>query len=249
MWIVSDIDGTLLAEPDRSPWSGEWCARVARTHRVVLASSRTVEETRAARRLLGWTGPMIAEDGAVLVEPDGTVSLRGAPVEELREIIRGTPVADEIRRGADSAPPGAQDRLASILVPAGLVPLLGSELAAAGLSIVRGGRWATISRGSDKGSAAAELMARSGVTDWAAIGNGPNDAPLLRKSGYPFVIRNPEGHDPVLKSIPGAVLLTHPGPSGWDEMLALLEMKECSDVRSPLDDDRPDHSRAGGSSP
>ncbi len=245
MWIVSDIDGTLLSEPDRSPWSSDWCARVAAAHQVVLASSRTVAEVRDAQRLLEWTGAMIAEDGAVLVDQYGTVSLRGTPVDRLWSLIDSTAAGRQVREGAAMAPPGAQDRLASILVPARHATELVGPLGEAGLSIARGGNWATITQGSDKGATAAYLIAQQQVDRWAAIGNGPNDAPLLRQSGYSFVIRNAEGHDPVLKSIPGAVLLTRHGPSGWDEMLALLDRKECPDVRSTLDDDRPDHPRAG----
>lgn len=249
MWIISDIDGTLLSEPDRSPWSSAWCARVAAAHQVVLASSRTVAEVRNAQRLLEWSGAMIAEDGAVLVDQNGTVSLRGTPVDQLWRLVDSTTAGRLVRDGAATAPPGAQDRLASILIPAGLAATVAPALGEIGLSVARGGNWATISQGSDKGATAAYLIDQQEVGYWVAIGNGPNDAPLLRQSGYSFVIRNAEGHDPVLKSIPGAVLLTRHGPSGWDEMLSLLDREECPDVRSTLDDDRPDHPRAGRPSP
>ena len=95
----------------------------------------------------------------------------------------------------------------------------------------------------DKGSAARVLAERWGVTRWAAIGNAENDATLLRAAHRAFVIRNADGHDPVLSRIPRAVLLTAPGPDGWLEMLALLDQspgngpeKESERDDSALDD-------------
>lgn len=75
---MSDVDGTLLDE------SGAWPAppRVLR-HRLeqvassrqtsltlALASSRTLDELLALQRWLGWPGPCIAEDGALIAIDD-----------------------------------------------------------------------------------------------------------------------------------------------------------------------------------
>ena len=53
-WIVTDLDGTLLDETERCPLSPRFLAEVSATHRVVLASSRTVEEIRDVAAALGW---------------------------------------------------------------------------------------------------------------------------------------------------------------------------------------------------
>lgn len=98
--IFSDVDGTLLSESGRAPanW-GEIRASLAGTL-IVLTSSRTVEELLTVQRFLNVRGPVIAENGAILVladewidrMPAGTVvELAGKPV---RLVHLGTPVAE-----------------------------------------------------------------------------------------------------------------------------------------------------------
>ena len=77
-WIVTDLDGTLLDETERCPLSPRFLAEVSATHRVVLASSRTVEEIRDVAAALGWPAvPCIAEDGQVVVDASGRVEVLG----------------------------------------------------------------------------------------------------------------------------------------------------------------------------
>jgi len=98
--IFSDVDGTLLSESGRAPanW-GDIRASLSGAL-IVLTSSRTVEELVAVQRFLGVRGPVIAENGAILVlaeewidrHPAGTVvQLGGKPV---RLVHLGTPVAE-----------------------------------------------------------------------------------------------------------------------------------------------------------
>lgn len=98
--IFSDVDGTLLSESGRAPanW-GDIRASLSGAL-IVLTSSRTVEELLAVQRFLGVRGPVIAENGAILVLADewidrlqaGTVvHLEGRPV---RLVHLGTPVAE-----------------------------------------------------------------------------------------------------------------------------------------------------------
>jgi hypothetical protein len=159
----------------------------------------------------------------VIVER-GRVERLGLARDALRQrVSESLPRAEcELVLGAE--PMAARGRLASILVPAPLAtPDRRARLDRAGLSLTPGGHWATITGHADKGAAARVLAARYGVTRWAAIGNAANDATLLRGAWQAFVIRNPEGHDPILASIPGTWMLTAPGPDGWREMLARLD--------------------------
>jgi predicted mannosyl-3-phosphoglycerate phosphatase (HAD superfamily) len=118
-------------------------------------------------------------------------------------------------------------RVASVLLPrvvaeAAEFAEFRDRIVSADLRCTAGGRWATLTGGTEKGRAAVLLMARLGVTGTVAIGNDGNDEPLLRATPRPFVIRNQHGHHPRLAAIPGATLLQSPGPMGWKEMIGAL---------------------------
>jgi mannosyl-3-phosphoglycerate phosphatase len=98
--IFSDVDGTLLSESGRAPsnW-GDIRASLSGAL-IVLTSSRTVEELLAVQRFLGVRGPVLAENGAILVLSEewterhqaGTVmQLAGKTV---RLVHLGTPAAE-----------------------------------------------------------------------------------------------------------------------------------------------------------
>ena len=242
MLIFSDVDGTLLADDGSCALSTADLHEVGSRHQVVLASSRDAEDLAGVRARLHLRGGLIAEDGAVVLDRAG-VELLGLARDALMQRIteKLTPAEQAVLLGAEA--PSARQRLASILIPSPLAtPERHAQLHAAGLSLVPGGQWATITSGVTKGGAARVLAGRWGVTRWAAIGNAPNDATLLRGAWRSFVVRNPEGHDPVLSRIPGVVLLDAPGPDGWREMLDHLDRppgdapeKESHDDQSDVD--------------
>lgn len=98
--IFSDVDGTLLSESGRAPSNWGDIRESLSGALIVLTSSRTVEELLAVQRFLGVRGPVIAENGAILVLADewidrhqaGTViELDGKP---LRLVHLGAPVAE-----------------------------------------------------------------------------------------------------------------------------------------------------------
>ena len=117
--LVTDLDGTLL--DDASAWPApprvlrEQLQRLTRPgeHPLVLAmaSSRTLEEIVALQRWLGWPGPCLAEDGALVAIDDdaaghvrAALSAAGHPDPDIRIagrrrlcVVRlGTP-ADQLR--------------------------------------------------------------------------------------------------------------------------------------------------------
>jgi hydroxymethylpyrimidine pyrophosphatase-like HAD family hydrolase len=247
--IFSDVDGTLLGEDGKYALKAPAASELERRHQVVLASSRDVSELVEVLTQVGLQGDLIAEDGAVVVDR-GRIELLGLSRDVIKQRLRDALSAEEHDALLAAEPSAAQGRLGSILVPAPLATTeRQAQLVTAGLSLVPGGRWATITSGADKGEAARVLAARWGVTRWAAIGNAPNDATLLGGAWRSFVIRNPEGHDPVLSRIPGAVLLTAHGPDGWLEMLDDLDRppgdapeKESHDDESDVDHHHPDDS-------
>lgn len=220
-WIVSDLDGTLLDETERCPLPAEFLAEVSATHRVVLASSRTVEEIRDVAAALGWPAmPCVAEDGQVIVDEAGHVTRLGMPTEDLLERLDRRGLGADVRRLRHADP----DRRASLLIPAESAAQFADGVPNDGIRVTMGGRWATITDAAwNKGRATARLLHRLEVRQWAAIGNGANDHSLLAGAAQRFAIREQDGlHHPLLATIPGVVLLTQIGPLGWPEMVSLL---------------------------
>ena len=220
-WIVSDLDGTLLDETERCPLAADFLAEVRATHRVVLASSRTVEEIQDVAAALGWpAAPCIAEDGQVVVDGAGRVTRLGMTTAELLERLDHAALGTPVRAMMQRTP----TRLASVLIPAAEASQFDLGVPDAGIRVTIGGRWATITDARwNKGRAAIALLREMHDPPWAAIGNGANDRSLLSAANQRFAIREADGtHHPLLATIPGVVLLTHLGPLGWPEMVSLL---------------------------
>jgi mannosyl-3-phosphoglycerate phosphatase len=125
------------------------------------------------------------------------------------------------------------DRRVSVLIDPSVTrspgaPAFFDALKMAGCSVLFGGRWISVVRGADKGSAVraylAALRARGEQVSYSVgIGNEMNDAALLSTVDRPFVIRNPEsGHVRELAAIPKATLLSRIGCAGWQEMANTL---------------------------
>ena len=105
--IFSDVDGTLLSDRGQAPANWSEIRETMSDALIVLTSSRTVEELLAVQEFLGLQGPVIAENGAILVlagewinrlEAGTIVQLEGrplrlvhfgTPVEEYREFVEG----------------------------------------------------------------------------------------------------------------------------------------------------------------
>jgi HAD superfamily hydrolase (TIGR01484 family) len=106
--IFSDVDGTLLSDRGHAPANWSEIRESMVDALIVLTSSRTVEELLAVQEFLGLHGPVIAENGAILVLADewidrleaGTVvQVQGRP----RRLVHfGTPV-EQYREFVESA--------------------------------------------------------------------------------------------------------------------------------------------------
>jgi len=108
---------------------------------------------------------------------------------------------------------------------AGDAPLLLAAIERLGLSHARG-RLMHILGGSDKGRAVRLLSGlyekQYGSVVTAAVGDSPNDAPMLASVDYPFLVNKPGGgHDPDT-DVPGVARLDGTGPRGWAEAVGLL---------------------------
>ena len=223
--IFSDVDGTFLDEAGAVPFQAADLEGIGERWRVIFASSRTGEDLVSLREQVDWPDWAIAEDGGVLVAASGEEEVIGLPVDEIITRLHqaGTWGTVEALR-----PSMSHRRQASVLLPRLVAEApdyadFRASALSAGLRCTGGGRWATLTGGSDKGRAAAVLMARLEAVQAAAIGNDANDESLLRLASRPFVIRNANGHHPRLATIPGATLLQAAGPTGWMEMISALD--------------------------
>lgn len=225
--IFSDVDGTFLDEAGAVPFQADWLEAVAEGWRVIFASSRTAAELMALQERLGWRDWAIAEDGSVLVSPDGGEEVLGLGRDEIESRARHVGAWTQV---AELIPVTTGLRLASVLLPRQVAEHaefaeFRDRIVSANLRCSAGGRWATLTGGSSKGRAASTLVARLGLDGAIAVGNDANDESLFRAVSHAFVIRNADGHHPCLATVPGATLLQSPGPEGWKEMIGALQQR------------------------
>ncbi len=100
--IATDIDGTLLDDDGRLPFSADAWRRALRPYAVAFASSRTLDELMVLQRALGVAGPCIAEDGAVLAVDVASAQPAPAPHDSERVYGRRTMRIWQRARTADA---------------------------------------------------------------------------------------------------------------------------------------------------
>lgn len=254
LMIVTDLDGTLLDDRD---YSFE-AARPALSRIVelgvtlTLASSKTRFEMEAISRELGIRGPMIAENGGLLLTPVGDTAYeveldgtdRGDLARSLAEISRETgarllgfseldwtgvsaftglsPVAARLALERERDEPFVLHR-----------PVLADRIARAaerrGLRISRGGRFFHLTGPHDKGTALRRLLdhfsSEGAMPRTIGLGDAANDLPFLRLVDRPILIPawNSVVRHEVAEAMPGAERAPLPGPAGWNAaVLAVL---------------------------
>lgn len=223
--IFSDVDGTFLDEAGAVPFEADWLEDVAKDWQVIFASSRTAADLVSLQERLGWRDWAIAEDGSVIVSPEGAEEVLGVGRDEIESRARHVGAWAQI---AELLPVTTGLRIASVLLPRHVAEHeefadFRERILSVDLRCSAGGRWATLTGGSSKGRAARILATRLDANDAIAIGNDTNDESLFRSVERPFVIRNHDGHHPRLAAVPGATLLQAPGPLGWKEMIGALQ--------------------------
>ncbi|RLB01559.1 MAG: mannosyl-3-phosphoglycerate phosphatase [Deltaproteobacteria bacterium] len=105
---------------------------------------------------------------------------------------------------------------------------LREELASQGLTLWRGGRFVHIQGPHDKGQAMATLTelyeASWGEVRTIALGDSPNDLPMLQRADFPVVIRRKGGLSDQPPPLPNLLVTEEEGPRGWGKaMITLLE--------------------------
>jgi mannosyl-3-phosphoglycerate phosphatase len=105
------------------------------------------------------------------------------------------------------------------------VPLLLAAIGRHGLKYTRG-RLMHILGDCDKGRAVRLLAGlyerRYGRVVTAAIGDSPNDAPMLGAVDHPFLVRKPDGTHERVEGVAGVTKVDGIGPRGWADAIGVL---------------------------
>jgi len=242
--LFSDVDGTLLDDRGRLALRREQVARLRGRADIILVSSRTLVELAAIHRALGLTGPLLAENGAVLRIPARWRTARplaprtlaiGAPVARIRPLVRraagaaGVEIVDQRDLLPDRGRSLRRTHSVCLRNWAGAdAERFLRALRREGLVASRSGTWITVTRGPNKGTGVRALLAlarrRGAAYDvTVAIGNEANDAPLLAAADRRFAIRNPgRGHHPDLLALANVTPLPASGTRAWRTTLSMI---------------------------
>lgn len=107
------------------------------------------------------------------------------------------------------------------------IDLLSQELAKKGLALSRGGRFHTVQPAqADKGKAVQWLKKifrknTSGKLLFAATGDSPNDAPMLKAVDLPFLVQRFDGTWATM-DVPGMIRINAIGPAGFSAAVSML---------------------------
>lgn len=241
--LFSDVDGTLLDASDRLALTTDQVTGIAPHVELILASSRTLVELAVIQRRLGVSGPMIAENGAVVSFP---ARWRGSRSRRRQVVVlgdRAVSLVPRIHRCAEEVDVQVvnqkrllPDRGRSIRrgysvclrdwTGTSVVDFLDC-LTSAGLEATRSGQWITITSGPDKATGVRAVLARARelrtpFRTVVSIGNAANDVPLLKAARIRLAVRNRNGHHPELREIPRVQLLPSSGARAWQQALDLI---------------------------
>ncbi|MCC6928195.1 MAG: HAD hydrolase family protein [Gemmatimonadaceae bacterium] len=249
--LFSDVDGTLLDGRGCYAVSYRALEDFANRILVVLASSRTVLELSRNQRDLGITGPVVAENGAVVAFPWDD-RLQGVGPREVIDdrawcVIALGVAADLVRSAVQQAAEtlgvryvdqrdveATLGRRRSILMRpvAGAswdsLDALAVRLRGEGFVVSSGGSWLAVTGGVEKGDGARVVrtqLDRLGVryAGVAAVGDAENDVSLLLAAERRFTMRRDDGSwHAALRDLPSSERVLTAGVAGWRDVLHRL---------------------------
>jgi mannosyl-3-phosphoglycerate phosphatase family protein len=240
--LFTDLDGTLLGHDDYRP--GPARAAVARLQdcgvAVIPVTSKTSAELGPIVAELGLRDGWVAENGAEIRWPGRAApTVHGTPYDQVRAgLAAAAAAADVTVRGfgdmsdaevaeltgltlAAARAARARAYSESFVVLRGSVTALQAELRRRGLRAVRGGRFLTVTGLHDKGTAVRAILARRlPATSWA-VGDAPNDGPMLAAVARPYQVRRPDGTWAAL-DVAGVTRVDGVGPAGFVQVAERL---------------------------
>jgi mannosyl-3-phosphoglycerate phosphatase len=245
--VFSDLDGTLLDHKTYSHVAATAALDRLRALGVplILASSKTAAEVAPLRAELGFAHcEAIVENGAGIVDAHGAGSgseeahrrilnaLAGVPAP-LRKHFQGFSdwsIEETARRTQlpiDQARKAKQRQFSEPGLWSGSEAELKTFLAlldAEGITAQQGGRFMTLSFGSDKAQCMAKIKERHAKADpqtfAVALGDASNDIAMLNAADLGIIIPNPgHGGIPRLEGEASGRIIraSRAGPAGWNE--------------------------------
>lgn len=242
--LFSDVDGTLLSSTGRLAITPGDVSRIAPRAELILASSRSLVELADVQQRLEISGPLIAENGAVVSFPPGwrggknsrrEVQLFGDTwdviwrrVQECAEragvhVVRQRDVVPDFDRTVQRSHSVCVRNWEGEDADRFLDALRRKRLAAS-----RSGRWITVTSGADKGTGVRAVLKRARklgapYKSSVSIGNEANDKELLASTNVRFAIRNPRrGHHDDLIALADVTALGSSGAKAWRVALARI---------------------------
>jgi mannosyl-3-phosphoglycerate phosphatase len=249
-WLVfTDLDGTLL---DHNTY--DYRPALPALHRlkkhgvpIIPISSKTYAELKVYMQQLKLDGPLVAENGAVIVYPGEAPQVAPPGYLMMRDYLvdsRANPNNDFIGFGDmhledlmqatgldETSAQFAKQRLASEpLIWRGDEESLQQfklQVSKLGLRLLRGGRFHHLLSDTDKGQAIKHIvnrMRRTGETvhRTIALGDSDNDREMLLAVDIPIIVRKHDGSHITLAERPDALVTELPGPAGWNQAILQL---------------------------
>jgi mannosyl-3-phosphoglycerate phosphatase len=254
-WLIfTDLDGTLLNHNDYDYTPALPALQRLKEHQVpvIPTSSKTHAELKVFMEQLDLQGPMVAENGAVIIYPNEAPQIAPPGYMRVRDYLvdcRTNPEFDFLGFGdmsleevmestgldRDSAEL-ARQRLATepIIWRGDQESLNGFKriTSKAGYRLVQGGRFLHLLSDTDKGQAVRHVIHHlenggEKIKKTIALGDSDNDKDMLLAVDIPIIVRKHDGSHMTLPERPDAIITEQPGPAGWNQaLMGLIEQYE-----------------------
>ncbi len=254
-WLIfTDLDGTLLDHNSYDYTPALPALQRLKEHKVpvIPTSSKTHAELKVFLQQLELDGPMVAENGAVIIYPDEEPQIAPPGYLMMRDYLvdcRANPEYDFIGFGdmslEDVIEATGLDRASAELAMQRLAsePMIwrGSEESLnkfkrktrkAGFRLLQGGRFLHLLSDTDKGHAVKHVMNHlmtkgKRIDRTIALGDSDNDRDMLLAVDIPIIVRKHDGSHMTLPQRPDAKITDQPGPTGWNQaIMGLIQQYE-----------------------
>jgi mannosyl-3-phosphoglycerate phosphatase len=174
--------------------AGLWKYALGTPHAELVSALRLIREE------LGWDIRGFSDMDAGEISRLTGLGIREARLAAQRDFDEPFVVLDQVKPDVESLTRAARMR---------------------GLHVTAGGRFFHLHGASDKGRAMENVMrwyrtSRGAVTA-VALGDSPNDFPMLERADYPVLIRSQRAFPELRQKIPRLIVTDQVGPKGWNQ--------------------------------